>query len=267
MFRGKYRYKALRYKILCPRPCLNMLEKTINIATLISVWNRMRSPLFSSNHLSPLVSNWVTWNICEKVSKDANSVIERRFYSRPFCQIVSSLFFPPCIHLQKIIYSYFEKGYWKKCRRQSRKVLWVRFWVHCSWKKFARMARETINLCLRLLKKSGKSNFGSYSVRNSVLIISYLPFGIVACTFFPTTFFEVAVPPPVSNIQIIECTFILNWAEKKIETQHVHLIPVLLWQTKCWWVPPYCGIQQGWILRQTDGNGYVLGKKSQDNCR
>ena len=32
---------------------------------------------------------------------DVNSVIERRFYSRPFCQIVSSLFFPPCIHYKK----------------------------------------------------------------------------------------------------------------------------------------------------------------------
>ena len=123
------------------------------------------------------------------------------------------------------------------------------------------MARQTIDLCLRLLKKSSKSNFGSYSVRNSVLIIlSYLRFGIVAFTFFPTTFLEIAVSHPLSSIQIIECTFILNAAGKKTEIQHVHLIPILLWQTKCWWIPPYCGIQQGWILRQTNGKGYVLGK-------
>ena len=91
------------------------------------------------------------------------------------------------------------------------------------------MARQTIDLCLRLLKKSSKSNFGSYSVRNSVLIIlSYLRFGIVAFTFFPTTFLEIAVSHPLSSIQIIECTFILNAAGKKTEIQHVHLIPILL---------------------------------------
>ena len=80
------------------------------------------------------------------------------------------------------------------------------------------MARETINLCLRLLKKSSKSNFGSYSVRNSVLVISYFTFRDCRMHIFSDK----------SSIQIIECTFILNAAEKKIETQHVHLIPVLL---------------------------------------
>ena len=35
---------------------------------------------------------------------------------------------------------------------------------------------------------SAKGNFDSYSVRNSVLIIS-----IVTCTFFTTTFLEIAV--------------------------------------------------------------------------
>ena len=40
-----------------------------------------------------------------------------------------------------------------------------------------------------------KSRFDSYSVRNSELIVSHtvLPFGIVACTFFPTTVLEVAI--------------------------------------------------------------------------
>ena len=45
--------------------------------------------------------------------------------------------------------------------------------VHCSSKKFARMAREAMDLCLRLLKESNKSEFDSSSVRNSVLIISH----------------------------------------------------------------------------------------------
>ena len=41
-----------------------------------------------------------------------------------------------------------------------------------------------MDLCLRVLKESNNIKFDSYSIRNSVLIISHtLPFGIVACTF------------------------------------------------------------------------------------
>ena len=55
-----------------------------------------------------------------------------------------------------------------------------------------------MDLRLRLLKESNKSKFDSYSFRNSVSIISHITlivgfFGIVACTFFPTTFLEIAV--------------------------------------------------------------------------
>ena len=59
-----------------------------------------------------------------------------------------------------------------------------RLWVHCSSKKFERMAREAMDVCLLLLKENNKSRFDSFSVRNSVFIIPILPFGIVACTFF-----------------------------------------------------------------------------------
>ena len=38
------------------------------------------------------------------------------------------------------------------------------------------MALETTDLCLRLLEESNKSKFYSYSVRNSVLIISHITF-------------------------------------------------------------------------------------------
>ena len=87
------------------------------------------------------------------------------------------------------IYSYFQKGCRKKFTRQSRKVSWV---VLSSL--FERMAREAMEVCLRELKESNKSRFDSYSVRNSVLIIyAILPFRIVAYTFFPTTFLEIAV--------------------------------------------------------------------------
>ena len=50
------------------------------------------------------------------------------------------------------------------------------FWVHCSSKKFERMAREAMDVCLRVLKESNKSRFDSYSVRKSVLIISHITF-------------------------------------------------------------------------------------------
>ena len=62
-----------------------------------------------------------------------------------------------------------------------------------------------MDICLRVLKESSKIRFDSYSVRNSiyqysirnsVLNISLLPFGIVACTFFRTTFLEIAVGGP-----------------------------------------------------------------------
>ena len=53
------------------------------------------------------------------------------------------------------------------------------------------MTREAREVCLRVLKESNKSRFDSYRVRNSVLIS--LRLGIVACTFCPTTFLEIAV--------------------------------------------------------------------------
>ena len=50
------------------------------------------------------------------------------------------------------------------------------FWVHCSSKKFERMAREVMDVCLQVLKESNKGRFDSYNVRNSVLIISQITF-------------------------------------------------------------------------------------------
>ena len=50
------------------------------------------------------------------------------------------------------------------------------FWVHGSLKKFERMAREAMDICLRVLKESNKSRFDSCSIRNSVLIISHITF-------------------------------------------------------------------------------------------
>ena len=56
--------------------------------------------------------------------------------------------------------------------------------------KFEQIVWEAKDICLRLLKESNKSRFDSYSVR---IAYPVLPFGIVACIFYPTTFLEIAV--------------------------------------------------------------------------
>ena len=55
------------------------------------------------------------------------------------------------------------------------------------------MAREAMDVCLRVLKESKKSRFDTYSVRNSVLIISHITFRDCRMHFLPTTFLEIAV--------------------------------------------------------------------------
>ena len=50
------------------------------------------------------------------------------------------------------------------------------FWVRCSSKKFERRVQEAVDVCLRVLKESSKRSFDSYSVRNSVFIISHIAF-------------------------------------------------------------------------------------------
>ena len=65
--------------------------------------------------------------------------------------------------------------------------------MHCSSKKFERMAGEAVDVCLRVLKESNKSRFYSYSVRNSLLLISHITFRDCRLHIFPTTFLEIAV--------------------------------------------------------------------------
>ena len=59
-----------------------------------------------------------------------------------------------------------------KSARDNPERYYGRFCVLCSSQKFETMAREAMNICLLVLKESSKSKFDSYSVRNSVLIIS-----------------------------------------------------------------------------------------------
>ena len=56
------------------------------------------------------------------------------------------------------------------------------------------MAQEAMDVCLRELKEGNKRSFDSYSVWNSVLIISHITFRDRRVhKFLPTTFLEIAV--------------------------------------------------------------------------
>ena len=55
------------------------------------------------------------------------------------------------------------------------------------------LAREAMKMCLRVLKESNKSKFDSYRRQEQGIDHILLPFGIVACTFFPTTNLEIVV--------------------------------------------------------------------------
>ena len=61
------------------------------------------------------------------------------------------------------------------------------FWIHCFSKKFERMTRGAMDVCLRVLKESSKSRSVNYSVRNSVLIISHIS-GLSRAHFFRQPF-------------------------------------------------------------------------------
>jgi len=55
------------------------------------------------------------------------------------------------------------------------------------------LARKAMKMCLRVLTERNKSRFDSYSRQEVYRSYPILTFGIVACTFFSTTFLEIAV--------------------------------------------------------------------------
>ena len=59
------------------------------------------------------------------------------------------------------------------------------FEITALHRNFERMAREAMDICFRALKRSSKSRLDSYTVRNSVLIISYITFRGCCVHFFP----------------------------------------------------------------------------------
>ena len=88
----------------------------------------------------------------------------------------------------------FETGCHKSARNNPERYCgW--FWGHCSSKKFERMAWKTTDIPLRVLKLRNATKVGSIAIVSGTVYWSYpiLPFVIVACTFFVTTFLKIAV--------------------------------------------------------------------------
>ena len=100
-----------------------------------------------------------------------------------------------CIYARSCMYTAISRKVVGKSARDNHERYCGWFWVRCSSKKFERMAQEAVDVCLRVLKESNKRSFDSYLTVSGTVYWSYpiLPFGIVACTFLPTTFLEIAV--------------------------------------------------------------------------
>ena len=81
--------------------------------------------------------------------------------------------------VKKSLHIYFEKGSRKKCTRQPRMVLWV---VLSSL--FFKEIRKNDTRGNGRMFASVKSRLDSYSVRNSVLIISHIISGLLRAQFF-----------------------------------------------------------------------------------
>ena len=76
----------------------------------------------------------------------------------------------------KVVYTAMSRKVFGKSARDNPVSYCGWFLVHCSSKKFERMARKAMDLYLWVLKESNKSRFDCYSVRNIVLIISHVTF-------------------------------------------------------------------------------------------
>ena len=73
------------------------------------------------------------------------------------------------------------------------------------------LARKAMEMCLRVLKESNKSRFDSYSRQEYCIDhIPLFPFGIVTCTFLPTTFLKIAVYILYMYMSRQQCTCYLN---------------------------------------------------------
>ena len=84
--------------------------------------------------------------------------------------------YPQCEHCHEQHIQLFRERLSEKVHATKPERYCGWFLVHCFSKKFQRMAREAMDICLRVLKESNKSSFDSYSVRNKSLIISHITF-------------------------------------------------------------------------------------------
>ena len=69
------------------------------------------------------------------------------------------------------------------------------------------MAGEALDICLRVLKESNKSRFNSYSVRNSVLIISHITFRDCRVHMFSDNFSQNSCMRLVKVVRYGPCLF------------------------------------------------------------
>ena len=93
-----------------------------------------------------------------------------------------------------VVYSYFDKGFSEKSARDNPERCGGWFSVHWWFsKKFERTARETVDGLLRVLKKSNKSRFDSYSFKKQCIdyILYYL--SGLSLALSPTTFLDMRI--------------------------------------------------------------------------
>ena len=108
------------------------------------------------------------------------------------------------------------------------------FWVHCSSMIFEKNGTrdKARDVCLRVLKGSNKSRFDSYSVRNSVLIISHITFRDCRAHIFSDNLsgiIEIAVFVEISHLEspvyfyfIFMVNVKLNWRDVILSTPGLH---------------------------------------------
>ena len=125
------------------------------------------------------------------IEKKLTCPVERRFNQRLYNEVngITNDILRPVIEN----YSYFEEGFSDKVHATTPKGIVGGFEFTVFSKKIERIAREALDVCLRLLKKSNKSRFDSYSVRNSVLIISLITFRDCRVDIFSDNLSRIAV--------------------------------------------------------------------------
>ena len=115
--------------------------------------------------------------ICSRgVVNLASQNIQRKLRTMIDQTVFSFIFIKHAIDDSRLFYTAISRKVVGKRARDSLERYCGWFLVHCFSKKFQTMAREAMDVCLRVLKESNKSRFDSYSVRNSVLIISHITF-------------------------------------------------------------------------------------------